>query len=166
MKTTKIALALCGAILAFSAHAEITKNDQEFLQKAAVDGLYEVEAGGLAQSKGQSEAVKSFGAMLFKDHSAVNEEIQTLAASKGVTLPVTVPTPKKKRLEMISADQNFDNEFLKKMGLDDHMEGIRLFENASKHADDADVKAFATRTLPTLKVHKEHAEELRRSRSR
>lgn len=166
MKTTKIALVLCGAILAFSSHAEVSKKDQEFLQKAAAGGLYEVEAGGLAQSKGQSEAVKSFGAMLVKDHTAANDEIKTLAASKGVTLPATVPTPEKKRLEKISADKNFDKEFVKEVGLDDHKENIRLFEKASKDADDADVKAFATKTLPTLKSHRDHAEGLRSSHGR
>jgi putative membrane protein len=166
MKISKIVLTLSGAVLAFSAHADVSKRDQEFLQKAAVGGLYEVQAGSLAQSKGQSEGVQSFGAMLVKDHSAANEELKALAASKGITLPSKLPTAKQKRLEKISADQDFDKEFVKEVGLDDHMEDIRLFEKAGQNGDDVDVKAFAIKTLPTLKAHKEHAEGLKKSLNR
>lgn len=166
MKTSKIVAALSGVVLAFAAHAEASKKDQEFMQKAAAGGLYEVSAGNLAQTKGQSEGVKSFGAMLVKDHSAANEELKALAASKGVTLPSTLPAAKQKRLDKISADKNFDKEFVKEVGLDDHKQDIKLFEKAGKDADDADVKAFATKTLPTLKAHREHAEGLRKSNGR
>ena len=40
---------------------------------------------------------------------------------------------------------------------------IQLFEKASKDADDAEVKAFAAKTLPTLKAHHEHAEGLKKA---
>ncbi len=166
MKTPKIVLALSGALIAFAAHADVSKKDQEFLQKAAAGGLYEVQAGGLAQSKGQSEGIKSFGAMLVKDHTAANEELKALAASKRVALPATPPAAKQQRLAKISTDKDFDKEFVKEVGLDDHKEDIRLFEKAVKDADDPDVKAFATKTLPTLKAHREHAEGLRKSHGR
>ena len=157
-KTSKIAVALTGLLLALGAQAEASKKDQEFLQKAAAGGLYEVEAGSLAQSKGQSEGVKSFGAMLVKDHGAANEELKALAASKGVTLPATL-----QRLQKISGDKNFDKEFVDEVGLDDHRQDIRMFEKASKDADDADVKAFAAKTLPTLRSHHDHAQGLKKS---
>lgn len=166
MNTSKIALALSGALLVFAAHADVSKKDEEFLQKAAAGGEYEVQAGGLAQSKGQSESVKSFGAMLVKDHGAANEELKTLAARKGVTLPATLPAAKQKRLEKIAAAKDFDKDFVKEVGLDDHKEDIRLFAKAGKDAEDADVKAFATKTLPTLKAHREHAEGLQKSYGR
>lgn len=162
-KTSKIAVALTGLLLALGAQAEASKKDQEFLQKAAAGGLYEVEAGSLAQSKGQSEGVKSFGAMLVKDHGAANEELKALAASKGVTLPATLPAAKQKRLQKISGDKNFDKEFVDEVGLDDHRQDIRMFEKASKDADDADVKAFAAKTLPTLRSHHDHAQGLKKS---
>lgn len=166
MKTSKIALALSGVVLAFAANADMSKKDQEFMEKAAVGGLYEVEAGSLAQSKGQSEGVKSFGAMLVKDHSAANEELKALAASKGMTLPAALPEAKRKRLEKISAHKDFDREFVKEVGRDDHKEDIRLFEKASKNADDVEIKAFATKTLPTLNAHKSHAESLEKNQKR
>ncbi len=162
MNMKLIVAAVMGAAMAFGAQAEATKKDQEFMTKAAAGGLYEVEAGNLAQQKSQSAEVKSFGSMLVKDHTAANEELKTLAASKGVTLPTAVPADKKKRLDKIASAKDFDKEFVKEIGLDDHKTDIRLFEKASKDADDADVKTFATKTLPTLKAHREHAEGLKK----
>lgn len=162
MKTSHlIAATVC--LLGAVAHAEVSKKDQEFITKAAGGGLYEVEAGKLAQSRGSSEEVKSFGAMLVKDHSATNEELKALASAKGAALPSTMPSDKQQRLDKISRAKSFDKEFVKEVGLDDHKKDISLFEKASKSADDNDVKAFAAKTLPTLKAHREHAEGLRKS---
>lgn len=161
MKPTRTALLTCSLLLAFAAHADVSKKDREFLNKAAAGGLYEVEAGKLAESKGTGAEVKSYGAMLIKDHSAANEELKALASSKGVQVPAALPADKQSRLEKISKAKNFDREFVDEVGLDDHKKDISLFEKASKDADDSDVKAFASKTLPTLKAHREHAQSLK-----
>lgn len=165
-KISAIALTICGLAVSLGASAQVSKKDQEFMTKAAAGGLYEVQAGNLAQEKGHSAGVKSFGAMLLKDHSAANEELKALAGRKGVTLPAAVPADKKKRLDKIAQAKNFDKEFVDEVGVDDHKDDIKLFEKASTDADDADVKAFATKTLPTLKAHREHAEGLKKSNNR
>jgi putative membrane protein len=163
MKTAKFFVAALGLAVAAASHADVSKKDQEFMTKAAAGGLYEVQAGTLAQQKGQAEGVKSFGSMLVKDHSAANEELKALAASKGVSLPSAMTPDKKKRLDSVSRAKNFDKEFVDEVGLDDHKKDISLFEKASKNADDAEVKAFAAKTLPTLKAHRTHAEDLKKA---
>lgn len=162
-KISAVTLALCGLALSLGAHAQASKKDQEFMNKAAAGGLYEVQAGTLAQDKGRSPSVKSFGAMLIKDHTTANEELKALASSKGVTLPTAVPADKKKRLDKIAQAKDFDKKFVDEVGVDDHQKDIKLFEKASTDADDAQVKAFAAKTLPTLKAHREHAEGLKRA---
>ena len=164
MKTTTIA-ALAASLFAVSAvsFAQVSKKDQEFFTKAAGGGMYEVEAGKLAQSKGQSEGVKSFGSMLVKDHGMANDELKALAAKKGAQLPPSVPADKQKKLDKLSKAKDFDKDFVSEVGLDDHKVDIALFEKTSKDADDAEVKAFAAKTLPTLKAHREHAEGLKKS---
>jgi putative membrane protein len=37
--------------------------------------------------------------------------------------------------------------------IDDHKKDIKEFEDASQNCKDADLKAFAVKTLPTLKMH-------------
>ena len=164
MKTSrKLLIAAAALAAAVAAQAQVSKKDQDFMTRAAAGGLYEVQAGTLAQEKGRSPTVKSFGEMLVKDHSAANDELKALASAKGVTLPGAVPADKKKRLDKIAKAKDFDKEFVDEVGVDDHKKDIQLFEKASKDADDAEVKAFATKTLPTLKAHREHAEGLKKA---
>jgi len=156
-------LSAAGLALGSAAFAEVSKKDQAFFEKAAGGGMFEVEAGKLAQSKGQSDGVKSFGEMLVKDHSAANDELKALASKKGASLPPAVPADMQKKLDKLAKARNFDQDFIKEVGLADHKKDIGLFEKTAKGADDADVKAFAAKTLPTLKAHLGHAESLKKS---
>jgi len=158
-----LAAAFCAAALPAVA-ADLAKADQEFFQKAAAGGMFEVEAGKLAESRGQDAQVKSFGAMLVKDHSAANDELKALAGRKGVALPTALPADKRKDLDKLGQSKDFDKDFIKEVGLKDHRKDIDLFEKASKDAKDPDVKAFAAKTLPTLKAHREHAEGLAKAK--
>lgn len=165
MRAIRFLGAACvGVALAMSAHAQQpSKKDMEFVTKAAAGGLYEVEAGKLAQSKGQNAGVKSFGEMLVKDHSTANEELKALAGKKGIQLPAALPQDKQKRLDKLAQAKKFDKEFVDEVGMDDHKKDISMFEKASKDADDPELRAFAAKTLPTLKAHREHAEGLKKT---
>jgi putative membrane protein len=88
------------------------------------------------------------------DHTAANEKLKALAASKNIDLP-TGPSmtqmASKKRLQMKSED-SFDNAYIKDM-INDHQEDIREFQLEAISGKDADARAFATATLPTLQSH-------------
>jgi putative membrane protein len=154
-------LALAGAALA--ADTGLDKADRQFIEKAAAGGMFEVEAGKLAQNKGASDGVKSFGGMLEKDHAAANEELKALAGEKGVTLPAALPKNMQAHLDKLGKAKDFDKEFIKDVGLHDHKKDISEFEKASKKAKDPDVKAFAAKTLPTLQKHHQEAESLQKA---
>ncbi len=49
--------------------------------------MAEVEAGNLARQKSNNAKVKDFAAMMVKDHTAANDTLKSLAASKNITLP-------------------------------------------------------------------------------
>jgi len=152
-------LAACGAALA-AGDAGLSRQDKEFFAKAAAGGMFEVEVGKLAESKAQNAEVKAFGSMLVKDHGAANDELKALAQKKGVTLPTALPAKEQKQLDKLAKAKDFDKEFVHEVGLSDHKKDIKLFEKTSKGAKDAEVKAFAAKTLPTLQQHLQHAQGL------
>jgi putative membrane protein len=47
-----------------------------------------------------------------------------------------------------------------KMMVDDHQEDVDKFEKCSKDGQDADLKAFATKTLPVLRAHLDSAKAI------
>jgi putative membrane protein len=132
---------------------------QKFIKEAIQGNLAEVAVGKLAQEKGKSDGVRSFGQMLATDHAAANQKATTIANTLGVT-PPTEPSTKQKRtydkLAKLSGDA-FDREFAKAM-VTDHKKDIKEFEKESKANDAAAV--FAKETLPTLHKHLEAAQSL------
>ena len=157
--STLFRLSVASMFMLGAAHAaDLAKADHDFMVKAAGGGMFEVEAGKLAESKGKSESVKSFGSMLQKDHSAANDELKALAGKKNVTLPAAVPPHMQKKLDKLAKSKDFDKDFMKEVGITDHKKDIADFEKASKSAKDPDVKAFASKTLPTLKHHLDEAQ--------
>lgn len=142
----------------------LSKKDIAFINDAAEGGMMEVQMGRLAEQKGQSGDVKAFGQRLVTDHTKANDELKQLASSKGVTLPTNHADKHQKMLDKLSSASDFDKSF-KEMAVKDHKKDIKEFEKASKKCDDAELKAFATKTLPTLQEHLRMAEQLGAART-
>jgi putative membrane protein len=150
----KSMLALLILIAPLTAVAADSNPDATFYKEAAAAGIAEVDAGNLAQQKGNHQAVKDFGAMMVKDHSAANEKLQALAASKNISLPTSAGIGEmatKAKLEVLSGD-TFDKSYIKSQ-IKDHHGAIALFKKEIASGQDPDAKAFASATLPTLRMH-------------
>jgi len=134
----------------------VTGGDLAFMNSAAPGNMAEVELGKMASTKAASNDVKQFGQKMVEDHSKANDELKQLAAQKKVKLPPDVMPGHKQLMEKLSklSGADFDKAYVMAM-VEDHEKDVAAFENASKTAADADVKAFATKTLPTLKMHLE-----------
>jgi putative membrane protein len=151
-------------ILAGSITTAPAKSDTTFLTDAIQINLAEISVGDLAQQKGGSDDVKSFGKMLVDDHTASNAKATSLAQANGVTPPTEPSAADKKKhdeLEKLSGAA-FDREFAKAM-VKGHEEAIAKFEAASKGNDD--VAKFAQQTLPTLQKHLKTAQSIASSKS-
>lgn len=134
------------------------ENDAEFMVEAANGGMMEVELGNLAQEKASNPAVKNFGAMMVRDHSKANEELKTLAAMKNVTLPSTVGEATQKHITDMreKSAKDFDKDYIDMM-VNDHKDDISKFENIADKGKDAELRAWASTTLMTLRMHLDSA---------
>lgn len=141
--------------------ANMAAADHNFVMEAAMGGMMEVELGRMATQQGASDAVKQFGQRMVDDHSKANQELVSLAQSKGITLPTTLDEKHQKEMTKFSSlsGAEFDREYTKMM-VSDHRKDVSEFEKQSTRGTDADLKAFATKTLPTLKEHLQMAESL------
>ena len=163
MKISHWAAAALSVACIATAHAQFNQKDHEFLVEAAGANLYEIEAGKTALGMAKSGEVRSFGSMLVKDHEAANQKLKELAQRKSMAIPTAIPKDKQIKLDYLVASENFDRDFVKEVGLQDHAADIALFEKFSQQAQDSDIRAFATETLPELKAHRSQAEQLQKS---
>jgi len=145
---------------------EVSPSTRQFMQDAATGGTAEVTLGRMAANKAASAQVRAFAERMVKDHGAANDELMELAKKKGVSLSTQLD-PKHQavvdRLGKLSAPE-LDREYMQAM-VDDHQADVAKFEREAKGGRDADVKAFAERTLPTLRRHLELAQETSRATS-
>ena len=129
-------------------------SDNDFVEDAAIGGMSEVELGKMASTKAASADVKNFGQMMVTDHSKANDELKALATKRGWKLPTEVDSSHKSTADdlrnRVGAD--FDKAYVEEM-VDDHETDVKAFEDKAKNATDPDLKAFAEKTLPTLRKH-------------
>ena len=133
--------------------------DVAFVKKAAAGGMTEVDVAKLAQQKAEHADVKAFATKLESDHSGANRDLTELASGKHIVLV----EPKGHgalyaKLEKLSGAA-FDKAFVAAM-VDDHVKDVKAFEKVANGSGDSDVKAFAGKTLPTLKDHLQQVQEL------
>jgi len=139
----------------------VSEDDSKFAVEAASGGMMEVQLGELAQQKASSQRVKDFGAMMVRDHTKANDELKSLAGMKNITLP---PAPGEDHMEHIKkltakSGKEFDRDYMNMM-VEDHQEDVENFEECSAQGKDADLKAFATKTLPVLRMHLDSAKAI------
>lgn len=140
----------------------LAKQDREFIDEAALGGLYEVRAGQIAVQRAQANEVKQLGQKMIDDHTAVNGRLQKLAQSKGLNVPSTLDKKHQDKIDNLSkkTGMEFDKAYIEEM-VDDHKHDVDAFEKASKDAKDAGVKEFAAATLPTLRDHLQQVQAIK-----
>lgn len=145
-----------------TAGGTLAKEDREFFERAAIAGMAEIQAAEIARTKAVDADTKAFADMMLGDHGKNNSELKSLAASKGVTLPTTLDRKHADLIEELrdkKSGKDFDDKYSNDMEAA-HEDAVKLFEKASKDSKDPDVKAFAAKSLPTLKSHLEMARKL------
>jgi putative membrane protein len=143
----------------------LSKEDSMFVMEAAKGGMMEVEAGNLAQQNATNQRVKDFGAMMVRDHSQANNELKSLVSSRGIMIPDSLPSDQRKHLDQMKkmTGKAFDSHYVSMM-LSDHKKDVNKFEKESKDAKDADIRNWASKTLPTLKTHLDSIQAISKSK--
>lgn len=148
---------------ASSTASPVSADDQAFVTTVGQVGMTEVSAGTLAGSKSSNADVKSFGALMVTDHTRLGDELKQLAAREGFTFPTDVGPANQQTLDDLAAlsGSAFDNAYITgATGVAGHEQAVQAFENESKNAQNPDLKAWATASLPVIQMHLDMAKEI------
>ncbi|MGE5450703.1 MAG: DUF4142 domain-containing protein [Acidobacteriota bacterium] len=143
------------------ASGPLNTEEQSFAKTAAESGLYEVAVAKLATEKAQNADVKAMAKTLVDDHSKANGQL-TQAIGSRMTLPTSIPVDKQKTIDTLNklSGADFDRQFVKMVGLQDHQTDISLFEGAQNFVKDPALRDFVQGSLPTLRQHHSMAQGL------
>ncbi|RDC62038.1 DUF4142 domain-containing protein [Adhaeribacter pallidiroseus] len=132
--------------------------ETDFMVAAANSDLFEIQTGQIASGKGTLSEVREFAQHLVMDHTTSSNELRILANQKKITLPDSL-TEDNRAIRMRLSGQSgvaFDKDFIE-VQITAHDEAISLYEQATREIQDPDIRNFATKTLPILQGHRDHA---------
>jgi len=149
-----------GAVLVMSTGSALADKpaaagpDQRFVVNTARVGIAEVELGKMATEKAVSSDVKSFGQRMVNEHGKAGDELKALAQNKGITVPTEMDAKHKALRDRLlkMSGESFDHAYIAAM-LSGHREALAAFRAESRAGKDADIKAWATKTMPTISEH-------------
>jgi len=147
--------------LAGRAKAALTADAQDFVTRAAISDLYEIEAGRIAQARATSDGVRQAGGRMVKDHIASSSKLREEIAIGPLTVPASLDT---RHARLIEALREAPRDGFDKIWLDQqraaHVEAITLLRHYRKEGDDPALRRFAGETLPIIESHLAHVETL------
>lgn len=132
----------------------LQSTERDFVMQAVNGGKFEVESSQLALQKSVSGPHREFAQMMIEDHGRANRELEVLARNKGVMLTPDVDGELAHKLEELrQADGKEFERLYHDAQMKAHDDAVALFERAAKECTDPALKAFAQKTLPTLREH-------------
>jgi putative membrane protein len=142
----------------------VKHSDRSFVVKIAEGSTNEVALSRLADTHASSDDVKAFAQMMVNDHTKLNTQLSTLAASKGIDIQEAVEKGQKKGYESLDKKSaaDFDKAYIKDM-VKGHKETADLLKTEAADSKDSDLAQFATQTLPTVLDHLQKAEAIERA---
>ena len=160
MKTRLLLVSATTVAIAFAWPAIAADSAQDFVTKAAIGGMFEVDSSKIAEPKASNADVQGFAKTMIDDHGAANAKLKTIAGELKLQVPAELDAKHKADLETLNtANEPVDGPYVE-MQRAAHAEAVTLFESYAKEGDNASLKTFAAETLPTLKMHQEMVEKL------
>jgi putative membrane protein len=128
---------------------------RQFATQVAEGGLAEVRLSELARQRSRDSQVREFAELMITEHGEANAELQAIAQRKGITLPKELSAAHAATMKSLQSAQGaaFDAAYLAAMR-EDHIRTIALLQVANGPTfRDAELKVFASRTLPVVEQH-------------
>ena len=149
--------------MTFAVAANATPSSKEFVKKVSISNQFEIQSSQLALDKSHDDAIEKFAQRMVDDHTEAAADLaNALDTSKVKTSPEDdVDGAHAKMLAKLDKESGaaFNRDYIM-MQSKAHHEAVALFADYSEHGGDPALKGFAKQTLPTLKSHLKHVEQL------
>lgn len=140
-----------------------SKTTSDYVQKAAIGDMFEVQSSQLAAKQADNKDVKEFAQRMIKDHTASTKALK--AGIKNANLQVKVPEKLDKAHESKLSDlrkmkgKDFDTAYMREQ-IAAHKEALQLHQSYAKNGDNPVLKKTAVNTATIVEEHLEHAQKI------
>ncbi len=134
----------------------------DFVNRAAISNMFEVQSSQLAQQKSQNDRVRQFAQRMIQEHTAAGDKLKSTAQGvQGVTVPTSLDQPHQQMVQTLqsASGAGFDRNYIQ-MQVTAHREAVNLFDQYSQNGDNQQLKQFAQQTLPSLREHLQTVEQI------
>jgi putative membrane protein len=154
-----VTLALAASLLpAASAACAASAATKDFVEKAALGGLFEIQMGRLAQGRTDNIDISRFAQRMISEHGDANNALKMTAkaGAPDVELPAVLDAARKAKIDAMSKmkGEDFDAAFVTSQS-EAHFEAVKLFTDYAEAGDQPELKKYAADTLPVLKAHQD-----------
>ena len=136
----------------------------DFVTKAAMSDMYEVEAAKVALARSQNAEVKKFAQMMVDDHTKSTNDLKSAIAASGLSLtpPSALDEAHAENIQELKDEEaaDFDKAYLNDQ-VDAHQMALDLLQRYANDGDNAQLKGFAATTAPVVQTHYDHAKQMR-----
>lgn len=167
MRTLVLSAVLALAGLAPAIAQEVTAGGaqgiiaQDFVNRAASGGLFEVRSSELALQRSQDDAIRGFAETMIRDHTANNGDLLAMATNQGLLIPDELAEPHAGMMAAIESagGDGFDAAYAEGQ-VAAHEAAIALYGAYVENGDNDLLIGYARDSLPVLQQHLEQARNL------
>ena len=137
----------------------------DFVNRAAISNMFEIQSSQLAQQKAQNDRVRQFAQSMVQDHTAAGDKLKSSAQGiQGATIPSSLDQPHQQMVQTLqsASGPGFDRDYVQ-MQVTAHRDAVSLFDQYAQNGDNQQLKQFAQQTLPTLREHLQSVEQIQTS---
>jgi len=136
---------------------------EDFVAKASASDLFEVQAAQLAEARASNPAVKSFAAIMRRDHTRSSQDLKKAIAESGRSLvgASALNAEQQKALADITtaAPADFDRTYMESQ-VKAHGQALALMQAYAEQGDVPSLKAFASQASSAVQHHYQQARAL------
>jgi putative membrane protein len=139
-----------------------TPSTADFVNKAGISGIFEIQSSRMAMRK-HAPADRKFAEHMVRDHQRIAEQLKQIVRKQRVDaqVPKALDDQHQKMLDQLRGENgaSFEKDY-DQMQKEGHEQAVALFQAYAQNGDNPALKNWAAKTLPTLKEHLSMAEKL------
>ncbi len=128
--------------------------DKAFVAKVSQGGMFEVELGNLASTKGSTQQIRDNGFTEAHDHDLVGAKLKSVSNAAGLEFPSKLNSEFQGKLDKLSTltGHAFDEAYVAEMNNVHHIDG-GLFAQEAKGGGSSAFRDFAGETHGIVEMH-------------